>query len=148
MWNSGLWSNNSAPCRIEWRPSRVLVAALMLLGVLGAVSLLASEIPASAAWLFALGSLASGARFARKEAGRPLLQLAWSARGLEVEGRKVDDPCLDWRGPLVFLRWRDADGRPCRVSWWPDTLDGHARRELRLAASAASPVRATPSMAP
>ena len=126
----------------------MLVVALMLLGVLGAVSLFASEIPTSAAWLLALGSLAKGAWLAKKEVGRPPVQLAWTTRGLEVEGRKVDDPCLDWRGPLVFLRWRDADGRPCRVSWWPDTLDGHARRELRLAASAASPVRATPSMAP
>ena len=148
MPNSGHWSNNSAPCRIEWRPSRVLAAALMLLGVLGAVSLLASEVPASVAWLLALGSLANGARLAKKEAGRPSLQLAWTSRGLEVEGRKVDDPGMDWRGPMVFLRWRDADGRPCRVSWWPDTLDGHARRELRLAADAASPVRATPSVAP
>lgn len=126
----------------------MLVVALMLLGVLGAVSLFASEIPTSAAWLLALGSLANGAWLAMKEAGRPSLQLAWTARGLEVEGRKVDDPCMDWRGPLVFLRWRDADGRPCRVSWWPDTLDGQARRELRLAVDAASPRHATPSMAP
>ena len=126
----------------------MLAAALMLLGVLGAASSLASEMPRSAAWLLALGSLANGASLAKKEAGRPPLQLAWTARGLEVQGRKVDDPDLDWRGPLVFLHWRDTDGRPRRLSWWPDTLDGHARRELRLAADAAAPVRATPSMAP
>jgi len=126
----------------------MLVVALMLLGVFGATSLLASEMPRGVAWILALGSLANGAWLAKKEAGRPLLPLAWTGRGLEVGGRKVDDPRLDWRGPLVFLRWRDADGRPSGVSWWPDTLDGRARRELRLAVDAASPQRATPSMAP
>ena len=60
MRNSPRWSNGSVNCRLEWRPSRLLQAVLILLGVLGAVSVLASEMPRSWAWPIAVAALAWG----------------------------------------------------------------------------------------
>ena len=148
MPNSGHWSNNCAPCRIEWRPSRLFAASLVVLGALGAASSLMSEAPAMLGEAMALASLAVGTWQAHREASRPRLQLAWSGRGLEVDGRAVVDPRLAWRGSLAFLHWRDSDGRQRRAAWWPDTLDAPDRRELRLAAGTASPVHPARSMAP
>ena len=149
MPNSSHWSNSSAPCRIEWWPSPVLAGSLAALGALGAFASLASEAPAGLAALLASASLATGAWLAHRELRRPCRSLVWSSgRGLEVDGERVEDPRLAWRGPLAFLDWRDADGRRCRVSWWPDTLDAAGRRELRLAAMDASPPPGAPSMAP
>lgn len=39
-----------------------------------------------------------------------------------VDGLPVDALDLHWRGPLAFLRYRDATGRRQRLAWWPDTL--------------------------
>lgn len=142
-------SNSSAPCRNEWRPSRLLAASLAMLGALGAFSSLASEAPAGVAWPVALASAAVGALLANRHLQQPRLQLVWSpGRGLEVDGHRVGDARLAWRGPLAFLDWLDHDGRRRRVSWWPDTLDAAGRRELRLAAMAAMPSLDAPSMAP
>ena len=60
MRNSPRWSNGSVNCRLEWRPSRLLQAVLILLGVLGAVSVLASELPRPWAWPVAVAALAWG----------------------------------------------------------------------------------------
>jgi toxin CptA len=117
--------------------------------VLGAFAALASEAPAGLAATLALASLATGGLLAHRELRRPHLRLAWSpGRGLEVDGRRVEHPCLSWRGPLAFLDWHDHAGRRHRVSWWPDTLAAAGRRELRLAAMAASSPRGAPAMAP
>jgi len=149
MPNSATSSRHCAPCRIEWRPSRLLAGVLALLGVLGGLSAVASEAPGWLAVTLALASPAAGTALAGRELRRPNLQLVWAPdRGLAVDGRRVQDPVLLWRGPLAFLEWNDHTGRRRRVSWWPDTLDAAARRELRLAAIAASTSRHAPSMAP
>ena len=41
MRNSPRWWNGSVNCRLEWRPSRLWQALLILLGVLAAVAVLA-----------------------------------------------------------------------------------------------------------
>lgn len=135
MTPSARWSNASASCRIEWRPSRLLACALCLLGVLGALSALASEMPGALAWPVAAAALAWALSLARAEVVRPARVLTWPATGAPLlDGVPLQTVRLRWRGPLAFLHWRSEDGRTGRLAWWPDTLDPAARRELRLAA--------------
>ncbi|MBD9469221.1 hypothetical protein [Pseudoxanthomonas sp. PXM01] len=137
MRNLPRWSNGSVNCRLEWRPSRLLQASLILLGVLAATSVLTSEMPRLFAWPAAIAALAHGVWRARTE-GRRHPQAFWfpgNGRPPTVDGRPMVDARLHWRGPLAFLRWRDqAGGRWRRAAWWPDTLPAAQRRELRLAA--------------
>ena len=141
----------SAPCRLEWRPSRWLLAARALLSVLAPLSILASDMPRACAWPAAALASLYAAWLLRREA-----RLAPRARLIPAQGgaaASVDDQPVaalqvDWRGPLAFVRWRDADGRVGRLTWWPDTLSPPARRELRLAAQARAASSAPPQMAP
>jgi toxin CptA len=137
MRNSLRWSNGSVNCRLEWRPSRLLQAALILLGVLAALSVLASEMPRLFAWPVAIAAIGYGTWRARREGHRHTLFFWFPGNGRPptVDGRPMVDACLHWRGPLAFLRWREAAGGRWRhAAWWPDTLPVAQRRELRLAA--------------
>ncbi|MBN6148891.1 hypothetical protein JR065_00940 [Xanthomonas sp. AmX2] len=139
----------SAPCRLEWRPSRWLLAALGLLTLLAPVSLLLSDLAPLLAWPAALGAMLYGAALLRREARRPSRALTIPAAGAAtVDGQAVEELQVDWRGPLAFVRWRDRHGRVRRLAWWPDTLPAAARRELRLAAHARAASSAPPQMAP
>jgi toxin CptA len=66
---------------------------------------------------------------------------------VSVDGARVEDFTVHWRGPLAFARWRDGQGGVHRLAWWPDTLPASARRELRLAAPAQSNASGAHSMA-
>jgi toxin CptA len=145
MPNWRTWSRASADCLapaemaadgLPWRPSRWLVAAQATLGALGALSLLASALPAPLARILAALACAWGLAAARRLArARPRL-LRWPAGAAapSLDGEPLAEARLHWRGPLAFLRWRDRDGRIRHLSWWPDTLPPPARRELRLVA--------------
>lgn len=144
------WSNASVDCRLEWRPSRWLIAAILLLASLAAFSAIASEMPRTWAWPLAVAALAYGAWLARREASKPVRVWFWPGddRPATVDGVAVQDAVVDWRGPVAFVRWRDAGGHHRRLSWWPDTLPAERRRELRLAAPMAQASRSAASMAP
>ncbi|WP_342315599.1 hypothetical protein [Lysobacter sp. FW306-1B-D06B] len=149
MPNSPPSSHASAPCRLEWRPSRWLTRALFILGLLAALGVIASEMPLGWSIPLALAAMAEGLRLSRREAVRPMrvLVLAGEGRAM-VDGLPVDALDLHWRGPLAFLRYRDATGRRQRLAWWPDTLPSRERRELRLALpvqTAAQPPRSMAS---
>lgn len=149
MPTSTSWSSTSAICRLDWRPSPQLALGLVVLGALAAFSALASEMPRGAAWPLAGLALMDGAWLGsrhRRQAGRVLRWVA--GRPPELDGWPLRDASLHWRGPLAFLRWRDADGRTRRLAWWPDTLSRASRRELKLVAQATSDTPSTPSMAP
>ena len=149
MPNSNRWSISSAPCRLEWRASRWVISVLLMLGMLGAVSVLASEMSRVFAWPLALLATGYGVFLARSEAHRPSRQLVWPQDGpITLDGDVLTNADLQWRGPLAFLCWRGAAGRIHRLSWWPDTLPAEARRELRLAAMQRPPARPARSMAP
>ena len=142
-------SNACAPCRLDWRPSRWLVAAWLILGTAGSASVLASEMPRLAGVPLAILALAHGLRGARRESMRPIRVLAWPPNeSPRLDGVALDDVRLEWRGPLAFLRWRDADGRIQRLAWWPDTLPTEHRRALKLAGAGARGGRLSASMAP
>jgi toxin CptA len=142
-------SNASAPCRIEWSPSRWVVIALHSMGVLAAFSVLMSEMPPVLAWPLAVGAMAQGIRLGRSESRQPKRELVWPHGGSPmIDGQPMAEAVLGWRGPLAFLRWRDPDGRTQRLSWWPDVLSAAARRELRLAALDGAGAAPAASMAP
>lgn len=150
MSKSRHWSTASAPCRLEWRPSRLLAGSLLTLGMLGAAAILGSEIPGLAAWPAALVTLGYGLWLGRRELRRP-------ARGLIIpagdgaamlDGATMVDFDVQWRGPLAFLQWRDARGVRQRMQFWPDMLPATARRELRLAMINRTAAPAAGSMAP
>jgi toxin CptA len=65
-----------------------------------------------------------------------------------LDGQPLDKAEVQWRGPLAFLVWWDRQGRPQRLSWWPDTLPAASRRELRLAAGSLEAARGHRQMAP
>ena len=141
----------SAPCRLEWRPSRWLLAALVALSVLAPLSILGSDMPRPWAWPAAALAALYAALLLRREARRPPCALLIPPQGsvaASIDGQPVAALQVDWRGPLAFVRWRDAHGRVGRLAWWPDTLPAPARRELRLAAQARAASSAPPQMAP
>lgn len=129
-------SHASERCRLEWRPSVLLQGAVILLGALGAAGVLASEMPRGAAWLLAAAAVMHGLRLAARERSRATVSVDWDGHAglVRIDGRVVDHPALQWRGPFASLSWRDAQGRTRRLAWWPDTLPRAMRRELRLAA--------------
>lgn len=142
--------NASVSCRLEWRPSRWVTGTLLMLGVLAAWSVLASEMPRAWAWPLAFAALAYAGWLARREAHKPIQAWFWPGTDLPatVDGTVAREVVVAWRGPLAFVHWRDADGRVRRQSWWPDTLPPARRRELRLAATPAQASPAAASMAP
>ncbi len=139
----------SAPCRIEWRPSRWVGVMAWSLVVLGPLSLLASDLPRGWAWPLALLAMAWAALDANRYRLRPRLALLIPAgRGqARCNGGNIIALRVEWRGPLAFLSWRDSTGCVQRASFWPDTLDSCHRRELRLAVMRMDPARDVASMA-
>ena len=138
MPNSFRCLSRSATCRIEWRPSRWLLAALALIALLAAFSILQSEMPRPAAWPLAALALGYGAWTIRREARKPVRELVFPgdpAASVHIDGKPVEGVHVRWRGPLAFVSWREPGGRAGRLSFWPDTLPAARRRELRLAAA-------------
>ncbi len=152
-------SPGSAPCRLElqWRPSRWLLAALLILSVLAPLSVLGSELPRALAWPLAVAAAAWGLVACRREAGRAPRRLVLApasgsgggAAGQDsLDGRPLARCELAWRGPLAFVHLVYRDGRHQRLVWWPDTLPAQRRRELRLAVAARHASRRDRPMAP
>lgn len=137
-----------APGCIEWRPSRLLAAMLALIGLLAAAAVCASELPLRLYAPAAALAAGWGAWSARRELARPPRRLRLAGARAWLDEAPIAQPRLYWRGPLARLEFRAADGRRGRLLWWPDTLDAHGRRELRLAAAVALPAPSPRSMAP
>jgi toxin CptA len=120
-----------------------------MLGLLGACAALACGMPRWLALPLALLSAIRGPWLARRYLRAPVRAIAWPMDGNPtIDGTRVEGAQLHWRGPLACLRYRDAAGRDHRLAWWPDTLPGRQRRELRLAAASAPTPVAVASMAP
>jgi toxin CptA len=150
MKSSRQWSGASTSCRLEWRPSRWLVAALVCLSLLAAFSLVNSQLPALSSWPLAALAFGVGLRRALAEWRRPIhrLVLPGDERSARVDDVPVEGLQVEWRGVLAFARWQDRNGNTARLVWWPDTLPADKRRELRLAADAGSAAQRRRSMAP
>ena len=120
-----------------------------MLGVLGAASIIASEVPSLAAWPIATAAVAYGVQLARMELHRPMrsLIIPMGDTSAMLDDKPITDFRVQWRGLLAFLQWRDAQG-VCRMQGWPDTMPGRSRRELRLAMIARTTAPPARSMAP
>lgn len=142
-------SIQSAPCRLEWRPSSQVGAALWCFAILAPFCLVASDLSGVWAWPLAACAGWLGIRDARRYMhGKPLQLLVPAGRGaVQCDGLAVQDLRVAWRGPLAFLRWRGADRQVCRLVFWPDLLDAGARRELKLAMQRREAAAGSPSMA-
>jgi toxin CptA len=126
-----------------------LIGAMLMLAALAPVAVLASEIPRWAAWPLAICAAACGAYLAMREARQPVWPVVIDGEGATtIGGEPVGALRVDWRGPLAFVVWRDAKGRPVSRSLWPDTLTAAQRRELRLAVRTGSDGQVPPSMSP
>ena len=147
-------SSASSPCRLEWRPSRLLASALVSLGLLAAMAFWWSDLVRPAAALAGLFAVAEGVRLARRHLALPTLEVEWAGPGRPAvlnfpdRARVLDEVRVDFRGPLARLSGRDGSGRWQRWQWWPDTLPRSARRSLRLAASRAPSTDCTPPFHP
>ena len=150
MSTSRNWSHASAPCRLEWRPSKLLAGVLLALGVLAALSVIASEMPRLAAWPLALAAAVYAFWMARRELIRPRRSLiVWlDDSRASLDGASLTGFGVHWRGPLALLHWRDPQGQRMHLHCWPDTLAAGHRRELRLAMIARPSAPGAPSMAP
>ena len=118
MPNSTPWCSASANFPLDWRPSRWLVGALLLIAALAPFAILQSEMPRHVAWPLAVTAASYGLwrawREARKSPRIVVLPLA--------------ETTLHWRGPLLFVRVQGE-----HFGWWPDTLDEDTRQQLRRA---------------
>ena len=85
-------SSGSVSCRLAWRPSRWLTGVLTLLGILAALSVLASEMPRLAAWPLALSALAYGLWRAWRESRSPVHDFFFPGNDLPVmlDGVPID----------------------------------------------------------
>ncbi|MGN7917314.1 MULTISPECIES: hypothetical protein [unclassified Lysobacter] len=148
MPNSTVSSNRSGPCRLEWRPSRLLAAALIVLGLAAALSLWFSECPRAVAGPLAVLALAWALYSARRELRRPPQRLVIAGERASLDELPITELRLQWRGWLARLDFTGPDGQGRRLLWWPDRLDARGRRELRLAVAVSAPARDPRSMAP
>lgn len=150
MSTSSTWSNVSAPCRLEWRRSRLLAVLLAGLGAFAAAGTVASGFPLPLSVPIGVVALTYGGRLGWLEWRRPALELVIPAGGARptLDGEPMHALDVQWRGPLATLQWRDAAGHRRYLHGWPDNLGAAARRELRLAMAARVPTRASRSMAP
>ena len=150
MTHSHRLSSASVSCRIEWRPSRWVIGALLSGGVLAAASALLSGMPRPAAWLLVAAVLCHALWLAYRESQRPVRALVFPGNDLPgmVDGAPIEQVEVQWRGPLAFVSWEARDGRRLRLSWWPDTLPPPRRRELRLAAGNLEAAQDRRTMAP
>jgi toxin CptA len=124
-----------AALELAWRPSRWLSAALVLLGLLAAASLIASDLPAWTAWTCAPACVAWGIAAAMRASRAPPERIGLARGPATCDGSPAAGLRVQWRGPLAFAAWRDARGRQQCRAWWPDVLPPGRRRELRLAAN-------------
>src|SRR5690606_34358915 len=143
----------SSTFRIDWRPSRAWLAAIVLLTLSAAVAPWLSALAPAWAGLASLTAMAWGFRLWRRERHRPACELLYDGGRwwlLPVRGRIAPLVRTVWvlRGPFAWLRAEDALGRRWRLAWTPDNLPAPARRELRLAVSAGTIPAALPLVAP
>lgn len=131
----------SPPARIEWRPSRLLQGALVLLGACALAAPWLGGMPPAPAVAVSCIALVLTATFLRREARRRPCTVVWQPGQPHVElvdahgVARLTVRRLDTRGRLMVLHLEDDTGAR-RLVWWPDTLDAEGRRALRLAAAA------------
>ncbi len=139
---------SAAALALEYRPSRLLVASLMLVCACAVGAAVASGLDSF--WRFAASGLAlAGAVHGGWRFARPAFRsVAWRSGGwllIDRGGREWPAELLGHRclGALVTLDFRAVDGRRFRALFAPDNLDAEQRRRLALTLARGDFVRAT-----
>ncbi|HEV2607432.1 MAG TPA: hypothetical protein VGT79_05570 [Xanthomonadaceae bacterium] len=113
--------------------------ALCVLVLAAIAALWLSEMPRVACGVGSACVIAYAGWLLHRESRRPNCVLSWLGGDapwqVESEGRTeaLRHVGASFRGGLVALTLADADNKPRRYLWWPDTLDARGRRALRLA---------------
>lgn len=138
-------STRSAPCRLEWHPSRWQLAAHLVFAALMPWAATATALPAAAQWPAGLlaAALAAGQGWHHSHRPSRAFVIPSGEGPVRVDGQPVEGLTLHDRGPLLQLGWR-MDGRRQACLFWPDTLPPPRRRELRLALQARPISRSRP----
>ena len=142
-------SPGSAPCRLEWRPSRWQCGAQLLITALAPWALCSTDLPAPLRWPAAVVALLAGGAQAWRYWQTPAqcIVIVPGQGPAAVDGAEVSGLQLSDRGVLLQLAWCQH-GRVQRRLFWPDTLTPAQRRELRLAVRAHCISRSRPAVAP
>ena len=152
MRNSRRSSTACWRCRIDWRPSRWLLAGLLLLSLLAAGAVMASALDPLLRPLAAAVASLYGLLLARQAQRAPPCSLLCDTDGrvrllTGSQSLALGELELEVRGPIVRLQGRDPFGRRHRLVWWPDTLPPASRRQLVLLARATRADIRRPSVA-
>ena len=133
-------SSSALPiCRVDWRPSRVLIAATAVIGSLSLLSLRLSALPTSIAAMLSALVVVHSVWLIANDLKRPPFTLAWqggdavAVLNFADRQQSLSGLTLSMRGPLAGIRGKDEAGKTHTYLWWPDTLSSAARRQLRLA---------------
>ncbi len=144
----------SAPAiAFDYRPSRRLMLAVVLVCILAMLALWLSGLP----WWGKLGlipaavayAVATWLRMNRNAPGR----VAWQAEGhwnlldAQQRTRAVELESAVVRGNWIFLNFRRRNSEPVRIVLGPDNCEADTRRRLRVRLAAQTDV-AQPSIAP
>jgi toxin CptA len=128
----------------DYRPSRWLVAAVILMAVLAFAAIALSGI-ASWAGIFAVIFAAACAGFALGRHLRPLVRrAAWQQGGhwrvVDADGREFTAELIHGvaRGAWIVLNLRRSDGRHLALILGPDNCGADTRRQLRVRLGRAS----------
>ena len=142
-------SDAFSPCRLEWRCSRWLPAALCVLALAAVAALWLSDMPRIACVIGSALVIAYAGWSLHRESRRRDCVLGWPGGDapwqVECDGRaeSLRHVGASFRAGLVVLVLAEETGRTRRYVWWPDTLDARDRRALRLAMRAKETVTPT-----
>jgi len=128
-------SRSSASCRLEWQPSKQERASLALLTLLAAFSLLQCDLPLSWAWPAAVAVILLGSVCLWRNSHRRTRELLLNSdlAACRIDGQAITTLALSRRGPLLFVRFKQAPTRRWQhLVFWPDTLPVATRRQLQL----------------
>lgn len=139
-------SAESAICRLDWRPSRIVTRGLPVLGFIAAAALWLTALPAAVAAAGSCLVLVAVWRQTMRESRLPPLSLRLDTvtGHLGPEGASVAGWRVQVRGPCLMVQGRDADGQRHRRLFWPGQLDAAQWRHLRLARTRTTSAAASP----
>jgi hypothetical protein len=123
----------SPPLRIDCRPSALLQASIVLLGLLALAALWQSALPRVLLAVVPVLVLHALVGLRRQPRGTLLLRDDGSAGWVDGEEEPIELASFEarQRGPLVALSFR-LRSRPVRIVLLPDTLPASQRRLLTL----------------
>jgi toxin CptA len=143
----------SAPAiGFEYRPSRLLLRALVVVAMLAVLAVMLSALPLWLKPLLLVVVLAATWRAIRQLAANPIAAAGWSAdnawtlRLLDHEDVPATLASFRVLGALIWLRLQTAERGAQVLLLAPDNSDADIRRRLRMRLAAMQPDEALPRL--